>query len=300
MKTNDLTVFVKTAESLNFSVTARALNMTPAQVSDSIKRLENDLKVTLFIRSTRKMRVSREGLNYLPYATKILETLNEGQQALSGNSTDTPMKLNLSLPSDVGRNVMLPWIREFQEQHPNILFNLNIGDDFINFYKLNVEISIRYGNLADSTLISIPLVPNNRRIICASPSYIHKNGMPSSPQELRQHNCLRYTVGKQSHDRWAVHLPHGIETIKVDGDFISNDADIIHRLALDGTGIIYKSHIDIVDDLRSGRLIEIFPREYGEPNPLQLVCANRSSLNTTIYLLHKFLVQKFDHLLLQP
>ena len=158
-----------------------------------------------------------------------------------------------------------------------------------------MDVGIRYGQLADSGLVSLPLAADNRRIACAAPSYLERHGRPTTPAELRQHNCLRYVMGEHTHERWSFHLPSalgGLQTVLVRGDRISDDGEVVRRWALSGQGVAYKSALDVAEDLRSGRLVALFPLDWGESAPLQMVCPDRASLSPAIQRLRDFLVAR--------
>lgn len=289
LRLDDLQVFVRTAESGSFSAAARLLDITPALASSAMKRLEQELGLRLFVRSTRSLRLSEEGERYLPHAQAALAAIDGGRQALAQASAEIAGPIRLSAPSDLGRNVLLPWLDAFQQAHPKVSLYLRISDQAADFFRQPLDIGMRYGTLADSSLVALPLAPANRRTLCASPAYLKRHGAPASPADLRKHNCLRYVMGDQTHERWTFHLPRGVETVTVKGDRVSDDADVVRRWAVAGHGLVYKSRIDVSPDLYAGRLVELFPPEHGEPTPLQLVSAHRTLLTPAVQRLHEFL-----------
>jgi DNA-binding transcriptional LysR family regulator len=203
----------------------------------------------------------------------------------------------MSMPSDLGRNVLLPWLDEFQAEHPLIQLQLRISDHNVDFFAEQIDVGIRYGQLADSSLISLPLAPWNRRAVCASPAYLAKYGAPETLDALSQHNCLRYVMGEQTHERWTFHTKNGVKTVVVKGDRMSDDADVVRRWGVAGAGIIYKSRIDVMEDLKSGSLVMLFAEEVGQPAPLQMVCAHSHSLTPAVHKLRTFLAAQCSKLL---
>ena len=294
---DDLQVFVHAAQSGSFSAAARQLDLSPALASSAVQRLERTLGIRLLQRSTRRMRLSEDGERYLPHAQAILAAVAGGEAALAEGREEIAGPLRLSAPSDLGRNLLLPWLDEFQRRHPRVSLHLRISDQAADFFRESVDGGVRYGMLADSSLVSLPLLPANRRVACASPAYIARYGAPRTPDELRQHNCLRYVMGDQTHERWSFHLPGGVHTVAVGGDRISDDADIVRCWAVAGFGVAYKSQLDVWADVRAGRLVELFPSEHGEPAPLQLVCAHRSAVTPALQALRAFLVERLRDLL---
>ncbi|WP_410524915.1 LysR substrate-binding domain-containing protein [Pseudomonas sp. DTU_2021_1001937_2_SI_NGA_ILE_001] len=294
VRLDDLQVFVTTATAGSFSAAARLLSISPALASSAVQRLESCLNVRLFIRSTRRLRLSDDGERYLPHARQALDVLENGEHLLTQGRQDIAGTIRLSMPSDVGRNVLLPWLDEFKEMHSKVRLQLRISDQVADLFSEHLDASIRYGQLTDSSLVSLSLSPFNRRTVCASPAYLQRHGRPATPADLARHNCLRYVMGDQTHERWNFNLPGGGQTVQVSGDRISDDADIVRRWALAGFGIIYKSRIDVMDDLRNGRLVELFPEVYGQAAPLQLVCAHRTSLTPAIQMLKSFLAERLE------
>jgi DNA-binding transcriptional LysR family regulator len=137
--------------------------------------------------------------------------------------------------------------------------------------------------------VAQPLAPSNRRVLCAAPSYLERCGSPRQPEDLKRHQCLRFVLGDVVYERWHFHLPQGVQAVTVGGDRVSDDADVVRRWAVAGHGLVYKSRLDVLADLRAGRLVEVFPAEHGEPAPLNLVCAHRSLLSPAIQRLRDFL-----------
>lgn len=282
IRLDDLEMFVTASKLGSFSAAARALDTSPAFASAAIQRLEAQLNVRLFVRSTRRLRISDEGERYLPHAEAALGSLTSGEMVLDEGRGEISGPIRLSVPSDLGRNVLLPWLDEFQAEHPLVQLQLRISDGVVDFFTDQIDVGIRYGLLADSGLISLPLAPWNRRTLCASPEYLARYGAPETLDDLTQRNCLRYVMSDQTHERWTFHTKSGVKTVVITGDRVSDDADVVRRWAVRGAGIVYKSRIDVLADLKKGTLVELFAEEVGQPAPLQLVCAHRHSLTPTV------------------
>jgi DNA-binding transcriptional LysR family regulator len=297
VRLEDLQVFVTAADAGSFSAASRVLNLTPAVASTAMKRLEHELDVRLFVRSTRSLRLTDEGERYLSHARLALKALEDGRMTVARKKGGLTGILKLAVPSDFGRNVLLPWMDEFQEQFPKLTVQLRVSDRVADLYRQPVDVAIRYGVLEDSGLVSQTLAPTNRRVLCAAPAYLERHGAPKTLEGLRQHNCLRFTMGDVVHDRWTFQGPQGGEAITVDGNRFCDDADVVRRWAVAGQGIVYKSFLDLAEDLRAGRLVPVLPEYKGEPTPLQLVCAHRSLLSPAVARLRDFLKTRCEALL---
>ncbi|HEX2603541.1 MAG TPA: LysR family transcriptional regulator [Oxalicibacterium sp.] len=290
----DLLVFARAAECGGLSAAARELDIAPAAASAALKRLESCLDTRLFVRSTRSMRMTAEGERYLAHVRQILRAVEEGAASVARDAQTVGGELNLSMPSDLGRNILLPWLDAFQQRHPDIRFRIRISDRLADLYRQPVDVAIRYGAPEDSAMVALPLAPDNRRVLCASPEYVKRYGEPKSLAELQQHNCLRFVLGDTVYDRWVFQRHRKTETIVVQGDRISDDADLVRRWALAGRGIAYKSALDIAPDLKSGRLVAVLDDYQGEPTPLNLVCTHRLMLSPAIVALREFLQERLQ------
>lgn len=297
IRLDDVQIFVHTVDYGSFSEAARQLNIAPAHASASVQRLEKALNTRLFTRSTRSMQLSEAGERYLPHARVMIGAVEQGEQALASGRGALSGPLRLSAPSDFGRNLLLPWLDEFQRQHPGLSLHLRMSDRAADLIRQPLDAVVRYGALPDSSLLAMKLVDDNRRALCAAPSYLERHGTPAKVEDLRRHNCLRYVWSEQIHERWRFTPPGGERTVAVTGNRISDDADAVRRWAVAGEGIVYKSRLDLIDDLKTGRLVEIFPAEYCELSPLHLICAHRAQLTPSIVELHAFLSERCSALL---
>jgi DNA-binding transcriptional LysR family regulator len=285
----DLMLFVRAADCGGLSAAARELDIEPAAASAALKRLETALTVRLFVRSTRSLRLTADGEQYLAHARIILLALDDGAASLMRNQQTIGGELNLSIPSDLGRNVILPWLDEFQMLHPDIRFRIRVSDRLADLYRQTVDVGIRYGAPEDSSMVALPLVPNNCRVLCASPDYFKRFDMPKTVADLSSHNCLRFVLGEAVHERWTFHKNKKIEAVTVQGDRVSDDADLVRRWAIAGRGLAYKSRLDVSRDLSEGRLVAGLAGYQGEAAPLNLVCTHRLMLSPAVVALRDFL-----------
>ena len=283
----DLTLFVRAAALGSFSDAAREAGQQPAQVSAAIKRLETILNIRLFARSTRSLRLTPEGETWLPYATQMLDTLEAGLQKIQTPDDEVRGMLQIAVPSDLGRNLLLTLFRDFRQRHPALRLRLLFSDQLTDVFKDPVDVAFRYGNNDDSSFISLPVAPENRRVLVASPEWIARHGEPQTLEELSQHNALIYILRGRPFDRWSLSLDGVVQQQKVSGTVMSDDAEVIRRLAIAGEGIAYKSMLDVSDDLRAGRLRRLLPRYQGDVVPLNLICPHRKQLSAAVRLLYE-------------
>jgi DNA-binding transcriptional LysR family regulator len=288
----DLEVFVRTVEGGSFSAAARALDMTPAAASIAIKRLEQRLGVRLLVRSTRSLRLTEEGQRYLDSARLALGALAEGEQAIREKHQGLSGVLQISAPSDFGRNLLLGWLDEFKRQHPHIQLQLLINDRHADLFREPVDIALRFGQLADSSLVALPILPQHRRLICASPTYLQQHGTPQTPGDLAQHSILIYQPSGHRQAEWRFWRGDELTEVPLTGRYFTDDGEIARRWALAGHGIVRKSAIDVVADIQAGRLVTLLSEWQSDAVPISLVCPHRSQVSERVRLLQRFLQQR--------
>lgn len=291
---DDLQVFIHAADLGSFSAAARELDQTPAVASAAVKRLEQHLGVRLFVRSTRSLRLTPDGLRYQDYARSVLATLDAGQHALEQDKHRFSGQITLSMPSDLGRNLLLDWLDRFQNQHPQLNLQIRISDRLADLVRQPVDAALRYGIPPDSSLVAIALAPDNRRVLCASPDYFARHGRPQHPEELKQHNCLRMILGNALHERWRFFDGDRECSVAISGNRVSDDGDLVRRWALAGEGLAYKSRLDVARDLQSGRLQSALDDYRSEASPLYLVVAHRQLLSPAIHAIGAWMQQQFQ------
>jgi DNA-binding transcriptional LysR family regulator len=294
IRIDDLELFIRTAALGSFSNAAREAGLLPGQVSAAIQRLERELDIRLFARSTRSLKLTVEGEQYRPYAEEVLSVLREGQERLHGEKEALHGTLKLTMPSDIGRNVLLPWLTAFQNEHPRLVMKLSLSDYVTDVFRDPVDIAIRFGLFEHASYVTLPLAESNRRVLVASPRYIERHGRPRSLDELVMHHCLPFMLGGRIYDRWAFPDNGVRRQVAVKGSLLCDDSEIARRWAVDGRGIAYKSWLDVHDDVQTGRLEVLIPNQPGEAVPLNLVCPHRRQFSPVVRYLHAELRQHIE------
>ena len=292
LRFDDLQLFVRAADLGSLSAAARVMDMSPAVASAALKRIETQLGARLLARSTRSLRLTAEGDGFLEYARTALSSLDEGRRLLARGQDQVSGVLQLSAPSDFGRNLLLPWLDEFQREHPQLTVRLLLGDRIADLFRQPVDIALRYGEPEDSSLVALPVAPNNRRVLCASPGYLARHGEPHQLEQLLQHNCLLYMLGTRVHDHWQFNDGKRELGLTVSGNRFSDDADVVRLWAVAGQGIAYKSWLDVAGDVQAGRLKVLLPGLVCERAPLNLLCGHRAQLSKPVRLLRDMLSER--------
>jgi DNA-binding transcriptional LysR family regulator len=275
---SELELFVRAAEHGSLSAAARELGLQPATASASLKRLEAKLAARLMVRSTRALRLTREGASYLTHARQALQSLADGRAALADAHGELAGALRVAAPSDFGRVTLRPWLDDFQREHPKLRLTLLLSDRMTDVYREPVDLAVRYGVQPDSSLVSRMLVREHRRVVVAAPAYVKRRGQPQHPGELAAHDTLAWMLGERAHEAWAF-TQRGRRgqtlTVPVQARAASDDGAVVREWALAGHGIAYKAWFDVAPDVRAGRLVLLLPDWLGEPSPLQLLYPSR-------------------------
>ncbi|MBF8747303.1 LysR family transcriptional regulator [Pseudomonas putida] len=289
LRLDDLELFVRSSALGSFTAAAHEADLLPGQVAAAIKRLERELDVRLFARTTRSLRLTAEGELYLPTALNVLDSLRQGRDNLHGAQSGLRGVLQVSAPSDLGRNILLPWLNDFRRDHPELSLRLFLSDQIADLFRDPVDVAIRYGINQEANYIALPLAPWNRRVLVASPSYLARHGRPQTIDDLQQHACLLYLQLGRIYDNWRL----GNRMVQVSGPLFSDDADVVRRWALLGEGIAYKSWLDVSANVTAGELEVLLPELPGELTPVSLACPHRKQLSPAVSRLHLWLRERF-------
>lgn len=288
MNIADLSLFVRIADSGSITASAKQLGITPAAASAALKRLEKQLDSQLFIRSTRQLRITSEGERFLLYCRQALAAIDEGKASLDAMRGKIAGELRFSVSSDLGRNIVLPWLNEVMDEHPGLALQLSVGDSLSDFYLDRVDVALRYGEPEDSSMVAFQIA-TVKRVVFAAPDYLSRCGTPNQPEDLLEHNCMSYLINNRAYNQWEF-IKSGVrQKIQVSGDRESNDADIVRRWVVAGKGIGYKSILDISGDLKAGRVIRLLPEYETKPLGIWLICHSRKQVTPAVLMLRDLL-----------
>ena len=264
----DLGFFSVLAGAGSLSAAARELGITTPAVSKHLALMETRVGVALINRTTRRMSLTPEGEVYLEHARRILGEIDD-MEGLLGVSRSTPtglLRVNATL--GFGRSHVAPLISRFVRKHPQVEVQLQLSVNPPPLTDDAFDVCIRFGAPPDSRMIARQIAPN-RRLLCASPAYLARHGMPKVPNDLTRHNCIGIRQGEEAYGVWR--LTHGrgkaakTEAVKTRGNLATNDGEIAVNWALDGHGILMRAEWDIERYLRNGRLVQVLP-QYATPD----------------------------------
>ncbi len=277
----DLGFFSVLASAGSLSAAARELGITTPAVSKHLAQMELRLGVPLVVRTTRRMAMTPEGELYLEHARRILSEI-DGMQELLGVSKAVPkglLRVNATL--GFGRSHVAPMISRFVRKYPRMEVQLQLS---VNPPALNddvFDVCIRFGAPPDARVIARHIAPN-RRLLCASPTYLKKHGTPKVPNDLIKHNCIGIRQGQEAYGLWRLSSGRGknasTEAIKTRGSLTTNDGEIAVNWALDGHGILMRAEWDIQRHLASGRLVQVLPQYFTPDADIYAVYPQRHQL----------------------
>lgn len=245
--------FVKAAETLSFVAAARSLGVSPSAVGKSVSRLEQAMGVRLFQRSTRRVQLTAEGALFFERCRRILDELQDAQAMLSDTMQAPRGRLKVSLPA-VGYRFLLPQLAEFRQLYPEVELDLDFSDNLVDVVEDGVDVAIRSGSLPDSRLVARRLGPF-RFVLCASPAYLERHGVPMTAAALEQHDCIHYryvTTGKLM--PWSLATEPAGTPLRLRSTLICNNMEAVHQAAIAGHGVAYMPDFLVRGAIHEGRL----------------------------------------------
>lgn len=261
----------------SFSRAAERLNMSPQLVSKYVAQLESRLGARLINRSTRRLSITEVGQAYYERCRDVLADIDEMETAVGDATVVAQGTLRINAPMTFGTMHLSGAIAEYQRGQPAVSVDLTLDDRIVDIISEGYDIAIRIGRLRESSLVARKLAPV-RLVVCASPDYLKERGVPDTPQNLKDHECLRYTLAPDS-DRWPFREGEETHHVQVTGKFLANNGDAIRLAALAGRGLALQPTFIVGDDIRAGRLQLVLQDYEVEPMGVYAVYAHRKFLS---------------------
>ncbi len=255
---NTLRTFVRVYELGSMSAAARDQRVSAAVASARIAELEKHLGVRLFNRTTRSLQPTEQGAIFYKGAVKILETIEEAEGAVADISRSPRGSIHAAAPLGIGKRLIAPLIPGFKDLYPQVDVRLRLSDRRLDVTAEGLDVAFLLGPLEDSNLRVRPIA-ECRRVLCASPDYVARRGMPADGAALvaEHHSCLILRFPGAREFTWTLETAEGPRRFEVTGPFESDDGDVLTGWALQGRGIILKPAFEIADHLASGALVEV-------------------------------------------
>ena len=249
MQIPDVEVFRAIAQSGSLSAAARRLGLTPMTVSRRLASLEGELGVRLFHRTTRSVSLTAEGETFLPFATTLLEASEGARISLKSYAGTAGGVLKVTAPTVFGQSVIMPLIPALLAEHPALRVDLTLSDSIVDIVGLGIDVAIRIATLRVSGLIARPLAPN-RRVLCASPNYLERHGVPTTMDALLNHR----RIALHGMPYWPFMRGGEPVAMRAEGVFSANSVEAVRTASRQGLGVAMLTYWDVRDDLDTGAL----------------------------------------------
>lgn len=289
-----MAVFAQVVETRSFSEAARRLGLSKSAVSKRIARLEDGLGAPLLVRTTRRLALTEAGSAFYEHCARIVSAAQEARSQISDAGSEPRGLLRVNVPVTLGEMYLAPVIPRFVAQYPHVHVEVTTDDRFVNVVDDGYDVVVRVAALEDSSLIARKLAAD-RRVVCASPAYLHRMGTPAHPHDLLHHNCLRY-AHMTVRDEWQFHGPEGRLSVSVRGTFQANNGLLLKQAALQGLGLIVGPRFMVAGELAEGRLVTVLD-DYAVPeHGVYAMYAERRHVSPKVRAFVDFLVGAFRDL----
>lgn len=250
-----LVAFMTVAHEGSFSRAADRLGIGRSAVSRSVQKLETQLGARLFSRTTRSTTITREGElfyeNCRPGVEKLLQALEDMRDLREGPPQG---HLKISAPLGFGRKVVAPLLVEFREQHPAVALELSLDDRHVDLAAERVDVAFRDGRLEDSQVVAKQLIPM-QMMVCASPDYVRRHGLPASVEDLAAHACINQRLPNGRLQPWDFRIAGKVHSITPQVSIVVNDPSLAMQAVLDGQGLAQLPAYQVCDQLRAGAVV---------------------------------------------
>jgi DNA-binding transcriptional LysR family regulator len=264
-------IFVSVAEQQSFAAAARRHATSAARVTRAVAALETRLGVRLLHRTTRALRLTDAGTNYLVQCKRILSELEAAESLAASSQRELGGSLSITAPLLFGRLHVTPIITAFMKRHPAITVRALFADHVLDFFEQNIDVAIRIAHLPDSNLRAAP-VGSVRRVVCAAPSYLRARGTPRHPSELAQHETIGFS-GQAEPQAWSFSIDGQSERVSLRSRLVVNTADLAVAAACSGQGLTRVLSYQVADELAHKRLRIVLAEYELPPVPVHVVRA---------------------------
>ena len=296
MDTEGIRLFVMAADMLNISAAGRQLGLAPAVASARLSKLENQVGADLLHRSTRKVSLSLEGKEFLPFAREILAQEDAALAALGHGSLEITGTLRFAASSTFAQLFIAPVLPEFLERYPGVHLDLKLSDTQMNLIEGAFDLALRNYAIEDSSLRARKLA-DDKRILCSSPDYLARHGIPQDPDDLVDHQMLSFMDGPARKllargDKPAYTFPPPGAENRV----VCDDGTSMRIAAKAGVGISMNSYWSVYKEIQDGSLVRVLPDyEVEDQSAIWLVYPKSNVLTAKVRVFIDFLLEKIGN-----
>lgn len=256
--------FVLVAEKGSFAGAALVEGVTPVVMGRRLDALEKRLGVKLMHRSTRGLALTELGEQFLEQGRGLLREFDEIERAVSVGRNVVRGHLVVSAPAAFGRRHVAPHAAAFKALHPELRMSFNFTDSVVDLVREGYDMAIRIGEVTDPNYVAVRLFAN-RRVVCGTPDYFERHGVPHLPEELAGHNCLAFNLAGGQQRGWTFQRDGKLFAVRVEGDLACNDGELLYGWVKQGLGVGWRSTWEIQAELKRGELVTVLD-EFAVPS----------------------------------
>jgi DNA-binding transcriptional LysR family regulator len=286
MQWDGISEFVYVAENESFTLASKKMAISTAQVSRQISALEKRLNIKLFYRTTRKVSLTEEGRVFYQHCRSVLDGLDAAERAITNLQSKPQGKIKLTAPVTYGEKQILPLVNNFIKQYDDVEVLAYLSNRQIDIVDEGYDLAIRLGKLSDSTMMAKKL-GKRANYVCASPSYLEKQGIPHSISELNKHSCLLGT-----NDHWHFRESGREKSIRVTGRLRYNNGYSLTDAALKGLGIVQLPDYYVQQHIQRGELVTLLDSYRAPDEGIWAVYPQNRHLSPKIRLLVDYLAEQ--------
>ncbi|WP_448949959.1 LysR substrate-binding domain-containing protein [Labrys neptuniae] len=283
--------FARAVEAGSFSEAGRRMRVSANVISQRIQALENHLGCRLFNRTTRNMGLTEQGRIFYDHVIDALHTI-EMAEANIGELGAMPLgSIRVAAPLGLGRRLVGPTAAAYRDAHPQIDVQLRLSERRLDIIAESCDLALQFVTYADSSMI-MRKIADAERVLCASPAYIERAGMPVVPADLARHQCLLLRFPGSREFRWSLSQDGEEISVPIKGSLDADDGDVLTAWALDGRGIVLKPVYEIADALAQGRLVPVLTANPPPPATLAVLYPTRNLVPLKVKAFADLLVER--------
>jgi DNA-binding transcriptional LysR family regulator len=275
-----MTTFVRIVEKGSLTAAANVLDTSLPSVVRILATLERELGVSLLYRTTRRIHLTDEGAQYLDRCRSILSEVHDAEADLTSRQVDPQGRLTVTASVLFGRRYVAPIVSAFIQRHQNVNVEMLFVDRVVNIVDEGIDVAIRIGHLGDSSLVAIP-VGEVRRVVCASPRYLRRHGIPGKPQDVRTHRCIRH-VGLSPRNEWNFRVGRRLIGVQINCAIVSNEIDSTLAACTTGLGLGMFLSYQTAPYRKADKIRYVLEDFETDPVPVQIVYPHTRRLSTTV------------------
>jgi DNA-binding transcriptional LysR family regulator len=283
-------VFVAVVDAGSFAAAADRLGMSRAMASKHVSNLEDHLGTRLLNRTTRRLSLTESGAAFYERSVQVISDVAEAEQ-VAGRMAAVPRGiLKMTMPLAYGQHRLGPVLAGYVSAYPEVKLDISLSDRKADLIDEGFDLAIRIGALPESGLIARKL-GSERSVVCGSPVYLERHGVPQTPRDLADHACLGYSL-THGGEEWRLEGQSGRVAVPSAGPIKADNGDMLRLAALSGAGLIFQPLFIVADDLRAGRLVHVLPDYTSHELGIYAMYPSRKHLSAKVRTFVDFLVSQ--------